>query len=215
MPNIDYTALNCREFAAILSSKAPTPGGGGAAALCGVLGIALGNMVMNLTIGKKKYAPVEAELRALLGRSETLMQRMCELINEDAMAFEPLARAYTMPNKTSEEQSARSSVMESALLQACQTPLEIMKTCAAAIDIIGIVACKGTPMALSDAGAGMQLCMCAMKTASLNIYINAAAMTNRDAADSLIRQADNLIAGNEQKAGQVTAYVDEKLRVQN
>lgn len=208
----DYTYLSLREFTHLLSSKQPVPGGGGGAAMCGALGIALGNMVMNLTIGKKKYARTEAEFLKLLRRSDVLMQKMYSFINEDAAAFEPLSKAYALPNNTPEEKARRSAIMEDALLGACRVPLDIMRTCADAISIIEIVAHKGNPMALSDAGAGAQLCMCAMEAASLNIYINAASMRNQETADSLAAQADSLIADNKQRAQRISSYVQERIR---
>lgn len=208
----DMTQITFREFAERLASKEPTPGGGGAAAMCGVLGIALGSMVINLTVGKKKYAPVEEEMQELLKESGMLQEKMCDLINEDAVSFLPLAKAYSLPRNTPGQQAHRTEVLEEAMVQACKVPLEIMRTCGAAIDIIEKVAYKGSTMALSDAGAGTQMCMCAMEAASLNIYINAASMMNREAAGKLTEEADELIAEYRQSACRVEAYVMERLR---
>ena len=105
---------NVDKFLETLASKAPAPGGGGAAALCGAVGIALGNMVGNLTIGKKKYADVQEDIKALNEKAEELRAEFLALIDADAAAFRPLSRAYGIPK----DDPARAEVMEAALLAA-------------------------------------------------------------------------------------------------
>ena len=90
---MDLTQLSCEDFLSQLASKAPAPGGGGAAALVGAAGVALGNMVGNLTTGKKKYAAVEEEILVLNARAEALRKRLEALVQADADAFTPLAGA--------------------------------------------------------------------------------------------------------------------------
>ena len=104
---MDLTQLSCEDFLSRLASKAPAPGGGGAAALVGAAGVALGNMVGNLTTGKKKYSAVEEEILALNARAETLRKRLEALVQADADAFTPLAAAYGLPRETPEQQAAR------------------------------------------------------------------------------------------------------------
>ena len=106
-----------------LASKAPAPGGGGAAALVGAVGVALGNMVGSLTVGKKKYAAVEADLRALNARAEVLRRRLEALVQADAEAFLPLAAAYGLPKETPEQQAHKAAVLEQALDGACSARL--------------------------------------------------------------------------------------------
>ena len=98
-----------------LASKAPAPGGGGAAALVGAAGVALGNMVGSLTVGKKKYAAVEADLRTLNARAKVLRRRLEALVQADAEAFMPLAAAYGLPKETPEQQAHKAAVLEQAL----------------------------------------------------------------------------------------------------
>ena len=134
-----------------LSSKAPIPGGGGASALVGALSASLAHMVAALTVGKPKYAAVEAEMNELLKTAETLTNRFLALMDEDAEAFEPLAQAYRLPKETEAEKAEKSLRMEAALKSAVQPPIAIMEACAQALPIIALCAEKGSIVAVSDA----------------------------------------------------------------
>ena len=112
---MELTKSSCEGFLESLASKAPAPGGGGAAALVGAAGVALGNMVGSLTVGKKKYAAVEADLRTLNARAEALRRRLEALVQADAEAFLPLAAAYGLPKETPEQQAHKAAVLEQAL----------------------------------------------------------------------------------------------------
>ena len=131
-----FVEYSCKEFVEVLASKASVPGGGGASGLIGAVGIALGNMAGNLTVGKKKYADVEAEVIDLNERAQKLQQELLALVEEDAKVFEPLSKAYGMPKETPEQQEEKARVMEAALKEACLVPLQIMRKCCEAIEII-------------------------------------------------------------------------------
>lgn len=176
-------------FTEALASPAPVPGGGGASALAGAIGIALGDMVGELTTGKKKYAAVEEEIRDLMARAQALRVRFLEYVDGDAEAFAPLAQAYGIPKDDPE----REAIMEAALKTACGVPMDIMRACAEAIDIIAEFAAKGSRLAVSDAGCGAVLCRAAMEAASLNVYINTKSMQDREAALALEEEADALL----------------------
>ena len=122
--------LSCAQFLAQLASKAPTPGGGGTAALAGAAGVALGNMVGCLTTGKKKYAAVEADIQALNARASALRLELEALVQADADAFAPLAAAYGLPKDTPEQAAHKAAVLEAALDGASAVPLQIMEKCA-------------------------------------------------------------------------------------
>ena len=109
---------SCEDFIEELASKAPVPGGGGASAFVGAVGVALGNMVANLTIGKKKYADVEDELIVLREKAYVLQKELLLLIEKDAKVFEPLAAAYKLPKETEEEKAYKEKVMEEVLREA-------------------------------------------------------------------------------------------------
>ena len=180
---------NVDSFLAALASKAPTPGGGGAAALCAAAGIALGNMVGNLTLGKKKYAEVEEDIKALNAKAEKLRADFLALIDADAEAFEPLSRAYGIPK----DDPARAEIMEAALTRAAGPPLEIMRRCAEAIGLVREYAAKGSALAVSDAGCAAALLRAAMEAAALNVRINTKSMAGREAAGRMNAEADALL----------------------
>lgn len=186
---MDMTMESCREFVKILASDAPAPGGGGAAALVGAIGTALGNMVGSLTVGKKKYAEVEAEMVALKAKCDALQTELLDQVEADEVNFLPLARAYAIPK----DDPARDAVMEDATVLACQTPLKIMELCCQAIDCIRIFAKKGSRLAVSDAGCGAALCKAALQAASLNVFINTKTLKTRAVAEELNAKALNML----------------------
>ena len=186
----DLMDSSCREFVAALASNAPTPGGGGAAALVGAIGTALGNMVGALTVGKKKYAGVEAEIRELMGECDSLRSALLDQVAADAECFAPLARAYSIPK----DDPGREAALEEATLNACTAPLEIMRLCARAIECAAQFAEKGSRLALSDAGCAAILCKAVLQAASLNVFINTGALRDRTAADGLNARANGYLA---------------------
>lgn len=205
MKLIDNTVTS---FTEVLASPAPVPGGGGASALAGAIGIALGDMVGELTVGKKKYADVEEDVKALMVRAQSLRRKFLDLVDGDAEAFAPLAKAYGIPK----DDPDRERIMEEALNTACGVPMEIMRACAEAIGIIGEFAEKGSRLAVSDAGCGAVLCKAAMQAASLNIYINTKSMKDRGTAKALEEEADRLLAEWPPRADAIYAGVMQSIR---
>lgn len=204
---------SCTQFLAELAGKAPVPGGGGAAALVGAAGVALGNMVGCLTTGKKKYAAVEADIQALNARAEALRRELEALVQADAEAFAPLAAAYGLPKDTPAQAAHKAAVLGAALNTACAVPLEIMQKCAEGIVLVEEYAAKGSVLAVSDAGCAAALCKAALQSASLNVFINTKLMTDRPRADALDAQADALLNEYVPRADAVFASVTNKLRV--
>lgn len=178
-----------QNFLAALASKAPTPGGGGAAALCGAVGIALGNMVGNLTLGKKKYAEVQEDIAALNAKAEALRADFLALIDADAAAFEPLSRAYGIPK----DDPTRGEVMEAALMRAAEPPLEIMRKFVKALELIAEYAAKGSALAISDAGCAAAITRAACEAAALNVLVNTKPMRDREKAGEINREANELL----------------------
>ena len=204
---------SCTRFLAELAGKAPVPGGGGAAALVGAAGVALGNMVGCLTAGKKKYAAVEADIQALNAKAEALRRELEALVQADAEAFAPLAAAYGLPKDTPAQAAHKAAVLEAALDTACAVPLEIMQKCAEGIVLVEEYAAKGSVLAVSDAGCAAALCKAALQSASLNVFINTKLMTDRTHAAALDAQADALLNEYVPRADAVFASVTNKLRV--
>ncbi len=206
-----FSTVQCDEFVTVLASKAPVPGGGGASALVGAVGTALGNMVGSLTVGKKKYADVEAEMWELKGKCDKLQAELLRLIERDAEVFEPLSKAYGMPRETEEEKAEKARVMEIVLKEACSVPMEIMEKCCEAIDVIVEFAAKGSALAISDAGVGVIFCKAALQGASLNVFINTKSMKNREYAEELNAKAEAMLAKYTVLADEVFAQVRGRL----
>lgn len=201
-----------REFIDELASKAPTPGGGGASAYCGALASALASMVGNLTVGKKTYAAVEEEIVQTLNELSVVRDELIELIDGDAQAFEPLAKAYSLPKSTPEEAAHKEKVMQEALVGAIEAPLSIMRTCARVIDLTEVMAYKGSRMALSDAGVAAVFARAALQGASLNVYINVASLTDTMYAEKVLAETNQLIASYGAKADELYEYVQKEIQ---
>ncbi|MDO4565985.1 MAG: cyclodeaminase/cyclohydrolase family protein [Oscillospiraceae bacterium] len=182
------TEKSCKEFSELLASKSAVPGGGGASALAGAVGAALGSMVGNLTIGKEKYAAVEEDIRALIKRADELRAKLLTCVERDAEAFEPLSKAYGIPK----DDPMREEIMESCLRVAAEVPLEILELCCEAIELQRGFAEKGSALAVSDAGCGAALCWGAMYGAAVNVKVNTKAMLDRQYAEEINARVDGL-----------------------
>ena len=191
-----------------LASKEPAPGGGGAAALAGAIGIALGNMTGSLTVGKKKYAEVEGDIIELNKRAQSLRKQLYELIEADALAFMPVAKAYGIPK----DDPDRNEIMEAALNGAVRVPIEIMKKSCEALEIIKEYAEKGSVLALSDAGCAASMCKSALESAALNVYINTKAMKDKKQARQINAEVDIILELYCKKADDIYNSVAGRLR---
>ncbi len=187
---MDMTMETCRKFVEVLASDAPAPGGGGAAALVGAIGTALGNMVGSLTVGKKKYADVEAEIIDLKAKCDALQKELLDQVEADEVNFLPLAKAYGIPK----DDPNRDKVMEEATIIACSTPMKIMELCCQAIEYIKVFADKGSRLAVSDPGCGAVCCKAALQAASLNVFINTKCLKNRGVAEEMNAKANGMLA---------------------
>ena len=186
---MDMTLESCRKFVEVLASNAPAPGGGGAAALVGAIGTALGNMVGSLTVGKKKYAEVEEEIIALKAKCDALQTELLDQVLADDEGFVPLAKAYGIPK----EDPNRDAILEEATITACAVPMHIMELCCEAIDYIKVFAEKGSRLAVSDAGCGAVCCKAALQAASLNVFINTKSLKNREVAEEMNAKANGML----------------------
>lgn len=186
---VDKTRESCRDFVTVLASSEPAPGGGGAAALVGAVGTALGNMVGSLTVGKKKYADVEEEILALKARCDELQTALLDQVPADAEGFLPLAKAYGIPK----DDPTRDEVMEKATMTACEVPVHIMELCCEALKTIEVFAQKGSRLAVSDAACGAVILKAALQAASLNVYINTKSLKNREEAEKLNARCEEML----------------------
>ncbi len=194
-----------------LAGKAPTPGGGSAATLMGAQAAALIGMVCNLTIGKPKYAEVEAEMRVLLDRSEALRERLIGMIKADVDVFDRLMACYGMPKETEAQKAVRSEAIQGALKQATEVPLECARGCFEAIELSRIAAEKGNAGVISDAGVAVMSAYAGLKSAALNVYINVGSIKEKNFSDLKTRELESILEGSEQAVDDVYRIVKERL----
>ena len=181
------------QFLTDLSAKKSTPGAGGAAALVAAIGSALGSMVGNFTIGKKKYESVQLEVQECVHELEKIKLDLEELIQKDADAFYPLAQAYKLPKSTLSEIEHKENIVEKALVGATIVPIEIMGKGVRAIEILARLSEIGNTMLVADAGTGILFCKAALEGASLSVYVNTAEMKNKQKKEALNQTADHLV----------------------
>ena len=209
---VEMIEQSCTSWLADLASSKPAPGGGGASALVGAVGVSLGAMVGSLTIGKKKYMHVEEEMKELVERSNVLSLKLQSMVKADAEAFLPLSDAYRMPSATEEEKAAKDQAIQEALTGATEVPLNILILCADALDMIVEFQKKGSRLALSDAGCAAACCKAAMESAKLNVYINLKLMKDEEKVRRYQTKMDEAFIRGMALADQVYREVEGELR---
>jgi formiminotetrahydrofolate cyclodeaminase len=177
-----------------LASERPTPGGGGAAAMSGAIGAALVSMVANLTIGKKNYEAVWEDLEAVNAKAEALRAELIRAIEEDVVAFNSVMDAYGLPRGTDEEKAKRAASIQAALKDATLAPLRAVKACFEVIRLSAAAAEKGNLNVISDAGVAVLSANAGLRSAALNVFINAKAIRDRDFAEKQIAEVNALLA---------------------
>lgn len=183
----------CIEFVDVLASKSAVPGGGGAAALVGAIGMALGSMVCNLTIGKKKYAEYEETVKEILNKAGKIEKDLLEMIDKDAECFLPLSKAYGLPKNTEEEIRIKEETMEKALKVACEVPISIVRVCFEAIKLHEDLVDKGSKLAISDVGVGVQCLRAAILSGQLNVVININSIKDEEYVNKVKNEVDELV----------------------
>ncbi len=194
-----------------LASKQATPGGGSAAAVMGAQSAALTSMVCNLTIGKPKYIEVEGEMQALLKQSEALRESLTAMIKADVDVFDKLMTCYGLPKNTEQEKLARSSQIQAVLKQATLVPLACAEACAEAIKLSHIAAKKGNLGVISDAGVAAMSAYSGLKSAALNVYINAGSIKDKVFVSDKLQELDGILKESTAEAEEVYQIVKGKL----
>ena len=184
---------SCVDFIEVLASKAAVPGGGGAAALAGAIGMALGSMVCNLTTGKKKYAQYEEAIQEILEKAAKLEEELLSMIDKDAEGFFPLSKAYGLPTTTEEEKQYKAETMEKCLKVACEVPMNIVRLCYDSIKLHEELVDKGSKLAISDVGCGVQCLRAAILSGQLNVIINVNSMKDREYAEKIEKECNQLV----------------------
>lgn len=200
-----------QKFLDELAGSSSTPGGGSAAAVMGAMGAALVSMVCNLTIGKKNYAEVEADMREVLGRSENLRHRLTGMINDDVAAFNQVMAAYGMPKNSDEEKARRTAAIQEALKRATQVPLSCAKVSFEVMELAKRAAEKGNVNVVSDAGVAVLAACAALKSAALNVYVNTAAIKDDNFNQQKLGELNSLLSGADDLNNKVYEQVKSKL----
>ncbi|MDW7673214.1 MAG: cyclodeaminase/cyclohydrolase family protein [Bacillota bacterium] len=202
----------CTDFLDELASKAAVPGGGGAAALGGAVGMALSNMVGNLTVGKKKYADVEDEVKELIEKGSKVIEELKSLVDKDAEVFEPLSKAYGLPKDTPELAKVKEETLEQCSKDACSVPMEIMRKCYEGIKLHERMGQIGTNIAISDVGCGVAFMKAALISGSLNVIINLNTIKDEAYVKAVSEEMDRLLADGTKIADETLQVVLNKIK---
>jgi len=194
-----------------LASSAPAPGGGSAAALAAAIGAALVSMVANLTVGKKQYVDVQADIQRILVRSEALRHKCQDLLEKDVAAYTQVSLVYKMPKDTDEQKAARADAMQKALKNATTVPMELAQVCVEILELCPEAAEKGNVNAVSDAGVGALMAEAALRAAALNVLINLGSIKDEAFVQKERAKLDALLAGKSQLKEQILKDVEAKL----
>lgn len=196
-----FAEYSLKEFTDELASKSPTPGGGSVAGLCSALSAALNNMVVNLT-KENNFGDKLSELT-----SESL-----ELIDEDAESFNQVMSAFKMSKDTEAEKEKRSQEIQTALVGAAESPLQIMKVGLEILKLGTQIIEEGNVNAVSDAGVGALLALSAVKGGRYNVLINAESLKDESAAENLKSEADQIVKEAEELAAEINEMTEKRIR---
>jgi formiminotetrahydrofolate cyclodeaminase len=199
------------DFLERLAGAAPTPGGGSAAAIMGAMGAALVSMVCNVTIGKKGQEQAAAEMLAVRAESEILRARLTAMVDEDIAAFDGLMAAYKLPKTGDDDKAHRSAAIQAALRRATEVPLDCARACAAVIGLAARATSQGYRGVISDAGAGVVAAHAALRSAALNVYINAPALKDTEFARRSVAEIEALAASSAADCEAVYSFVRRRL----
>jgi len=205
--------LTIRAFLDSLAARTSTPGGGGAAALSGSMAAALVSMVIQFTLGAKKYADVEEEMRGYLAESERLRGELLELADRDVEAFTAVTACYSMPKDTDEEKAARTAAMQEALKGAAIVPFTTAQKCLAVIQLAGPVGMKGNANVVSDAATAIHLATAALGSALVNVNINLKFIKDETFTTEWSARRDELLARFERSHAEAVSACQKTLEI--
>lgn len=203
--------MTCREFALETASESPAPGGGSISAYMGALAAALGTMVANLSSHKAGWDERWEEFSDYAERGQELVSRLLALVDEDTEAFNRIMAVFAMPKTTAEEKAARSAALQSATLYATEVPLKTMKAAYECFEIVKAMAETGNPNSVSDAGVGALAARSAVLGAELNVKINAAGLKDRETAERLISEANEIACKAVAQEAEILQIVNQKI----
>lgn len=193
----------CSEFVHKLSSKSPTPGGGGAAALVGSVGTALASMVANLTVNNKKFSEYAKDVKFMAESAQKIQGDFLNLIDEDAEHFLPFIKAFDMPKETEEEKKSRQEVIQKCLKNACVTPVKIIKKCCEALEIHEYMVNHCSKMIVSDIGVGVQTLRSAILSSELSVIVNTNSIKDDEYVSKVKEEVDLLVKEGTERADMI------------
>jgi formiminotetrahydrofolate cyclodeaminase len=206
------TRKTMRTFLDEVASVSPAPGGGSVAALAGALGAALTSMVCHLTVGKKKYADVQDEMKKVLEQSEHLRVQFTECIERDTTAFNKVMEAFALPKDTDPQKALRGAAIREATKEATLVPLEVMKHCIDALALAQAVASKGNANSVSDAGVSAFMLHAALEGAALNVRINLNGLNDPEFVGWKTDEVQSLRSTSALVLEEIQSIVDERLQ---
>ncbi len=198
-------------FISSVASSNPVPGGGSVAALTGALAAALTQMVAGLTVGKKKYAAVESEMKELARKAVAAGNALAALVKRDAEAYSKVSEAYKLAKEPADAAARRAAVITSALLEAAEVPLETARRCVEVAELAAVVAEKGNANAVTDAGVAALLAEASCRGAAYNVRVNLNALDDKSKGAELSREAAQLVKKAEELARKTTSVVEKAL----
>ena len=210
--NTNYMELSCQDFMEQLAGPGAVPGGGGAAAPSGALGMGLMSIVASLTIGKKKYAAVEAEVKQLHNRAESLRLALMQGVDKDAEVFAPLAQAYRLPDGTPEELAAKARVLSECSMKAADLPLTMAHLCRDGLEVAVRLAEIGSLMAVSDVVCGAGLLLAALKGLLVMVSVNLPLVADEGYVHAVEEEYSKLMLDATNFESQVSAKIEARTR---
>jgi len=205
------TKRTLKAFLDELASSSPAPGGGSVAALAGALGTALISMVCNLTVGKKKYADVQADMKKVLDQAEELRGVFTVLVDKDTEAFNKVMEAFGLPKETDPQRALRAAAINEATKEASLVPLEVMKHCIDALALVQEVASKGNVNSISDAGVSGLMLNAACQSAALNVKINLNALNDAEFVGWKTDEVKSLVNTSAMMLEEIQSIVSERM----
>lgn len=201
---VDYS---CERFIDALASSAAVPGGGGALGVASSMGIALNNMVCNLTIGKKKYAEFEVEIKEILVKGELLQKKLLYIVQLDAAVFKPLSEAYSLPTTTDAEKEFKLNKLSKCSIKASQVPIMAAEMCVEALELTRRIAEIGSKLVISDSACAAELLLASLKCSRYNVIINQSGIIDEKIRVDFISQIDALVVRGKELANEIEEIV--------
>jgi glutamate formiminotransferase/formiminotetrahydrofolate cyclodeaminase len=208
--NSESTAITPAAFLEATAAGTATPGGGAVAALAGALTAALTTMVARLTIGKKKYADVEQEMKDIAARADTIRATLTDAIAADSAAFDEVMAAMRLPKDTHEQKAARSAAVQTATQHAIDVPMRVVRACAKLLELANVAATKGNLNAASDAATAVHMARAAIEAAGMNVRVNAAGLEDKDSAQRQVAALNLLRASTADLANRILEEVEQR-----